>query len=194
MAGIREQPVPERLESGAGGRGDGGMAAVDAARCVSRSIISSATSSWNITATAGVKGVWPLPANSRALGEVEVRARHVGRLVRRPCAVRQHDHRDARGRHPCLLRCRDDHVEAPRVHLERHAAETRDAVDEDQRVGRGLVDRGGDVGQGVHHARRRLVVGDEHGPEARRTRSASATTAGSAAWPHSTSSFVTSAP
>ena len=37
-------------------------------------------------------------------------------------------------------RRRDDDVEAPAVHLERHAAEAGHAVDEDQRVGRGFVD------------------------------------------------------
>ena len=65
MGRVGEEPVAERLQPGAGRRRDGRMAR-GKPREPSRSIISSATSSWNITAIAGVKGVWPLAAKSRA--------------------------------------------------------------------------------------------------------------------------------
>ena len=98
-------------------------------------------------------------------------------------------------RHPGLLRAGDDDVDAPGVHLERHGAEARHAVDEDQRVGRHLADGRGELRDRVHHPGRGLVVGEQDGPVAGRRRAArSRTAAGSAAWPHSTSSFVTSAP
>jgi hypothetical protein len=51
--------------------------------------------------------------------------------------------------HPGLLRAGDDDVDAPGVHLERHRAQRRDAVDEDERLGRDLAhDRGKARGSG----------------------------------------------
>ena len=93
--------------------------------------------------------------------QVEIEARHRRRLHRRPAARRGGDHRQARCGHPGLLRAGHDHVDAPRVHLERDGAETGHAVDEDQRVGRLLVDGCGQFGDRVHHPGRRLVVGEQ---------------------------------
>ena len=146
MRRVGEEPEAERLEAGPRRRGDGGVAARRRLPRPSRSIISSATSSWNITAIAGVQGVSPFAANSRALGEVEVGARHLRRSRWRPSARSDSAIIAMPGAdHPRLLRAGDDDVEAPGVHLERHAAEAGDAVDEDQRVGRRLVDGRGDL-------------------------------------------------
>ena len=93
--------------------------------------------------------------------QVEVEARHRRRLHRGPAARGGGDHRQTRCGHPGLLRAGDDHVDAPRVHLERDGAETGHAVDEDQRVGRLLADGCGEFGDRVHDPGRRLVVGEQ---------------------------------
>src|SRR2546430_2159972 len=54
-------------------------------------------------------------------------------------------------RHQRLLRAGDDDVEAPRIRLERHRPEARDAVDDDERAGL------------FRHGRERLDVGDDAG-------------------------------
>ena len=99
--------------------------------------------------------------------QVEVEARHRRRLHRRP-RPRAEAATIARpgARHPRLLRAGHDDVDAPGVHLERHGAEAGHAVDEDQRVRRRVADGRGELRDRVHHAGRRLVVGQQHGPVA----------------------------
>ena len=99
--------------------------------------------------------------------EVEIEARHRRALHRGPGPRRGRDHGQARRRHPGLLRAGDHDVHAPGVHLERHGPETRDAVDEDERVGRLLADGRGELADRVHHPGRGLVVGQQHGLHAR---------------------------
>jgi hypothetical protein len=84
--------------------------------------------------------------------EIEVEAGHRRLLHRVPTPSRRGDHRESGCRHPRLLRAGDDEVDAPGVHLERNRAQPRDAVDEDQRVRGDVVDRRGEIGDGVHHA------------------------------------------
>ena len=43
-------------------------------------------------------------------------------------------HRESRRRTERLLRCRERHIDAPRIHLERFTAHTAHAVDDDERV------------------------------------------------------------
>ena len=98
--------------------------------------------------------------------EVEVEARHPRALARRPGAGPDGGHRHPRGRHPGLLRAGDDEVEAPLVHRERHRTQRRDRVDEDQGLGRRGPHRRRQRRNVVGHAGRRLVVRQQHGPEA----------------------------
>ena len=85
----------------------------------------------------------PLPV------EVEARQRRAPDLL--PGGRGDGRGREPRRRHQRLLRARDDDVEAPLVHLQRHRAEARDGVDDDERAGI-LRDR-----------RERLDVGDDAG-------------------------------
>ena len=65
--------------------------------------------------------------------EVEARQRRPGDLL--PAGGRHGGGREPGRRHQRLLRAGDDDVEAPVVHLERHGAEARDGVDDDERTG-----------------------------------------------------------
>ena len=95
--------------------------------------------------------------------QVEVDAWRGRGLHRGPGTLRGGDHRQTGRRHPGLLRAGDDDVDAPGVHLERDGAKTGHAVDEDERLGRGLADDGGQRRDRVHDRGRRLVVGQQHG-------------------------------
>ena len=66
-----------------------------------------------------------------------------------PGGLRDDSEREARRRHERLLRPGHDDVEAPRVRLQRHRAEARDGVDDDERAGL------------ARDARERLDVGDD---------------------------------
>ena len=78
-----------------------------------------------------------------------------------PRAFADRGDRDARRCHPCLLAGADHEVDAPGVHLERHRAESADAVDDDERLARRAADDLGQLAQRVGDAGRGLVVGDE---------------------------------
>ena len=98
------------------------------------------------------------------LGQVEVEARHRRRLVALPGTLRHADHGQARWRHPALLRAGGDDVEAPSVGVEGHRTQAADAVDQEQRVRRGLAHRRRDVAQRILDAGRCLVVGQQDRP------------------------------
>ena len=66
---------------------------------------------------------------------VEVEARQVRSRDLIPCCRRDGSGREAGGRHQGFLGAGDDHVETPLVHLERHRAEARHRVDDDERTG-----------------------------------------------------------
>ena len=128
--------------------------------------------------------------------QVEVEAGHRRGLHRRPGPLRRRDHRQARRRHPGLLRAGHDHVDAPRVHLERDGAQARHAVDEDQCLRRGLADGRRQLRDRVHHPRSRSRCGSAGPPGSPGVagQGARGPSAGSAAWPHSTAILVTFAP
>ena len=95
------------------------------------------------------------------LRHVEVEARHACLGIGLPRAVGEAGECEAGRRHPALLGARNDDVEGPGILLEGHRPDSRDAVDEDERLGRGFACHRGELGQRIHHASRRLVVGDE---------------------------------
>ncbi len=99
--------------------------------------------------------------------QVEVDPRHGRGLHRGPGALRGRDHGQTRRGHEGLLRAGHDDVDAPRVHLERDGAQAGHAVDEDERLGTLLPDRRRQLGDRVHDAGRRLVVGQQHGLDGR---------------------------
>ena len=75
-------------------------------------------------------------------------------MERSQAALETVDEREARRRHERLLRPGDDDVEAPRIGLERHRAEARDGVHDDERAGLSRDPReglhvGDDAGRGL---------------------------------------------
>jgi VCBS repeat-containing protein len=89
-----------------------------------------------------------------AEGPVPVGRTHVRALVRLACPRTCGGERQAGRRHQPLLGAGHRDVHAPLVHLERHAAERSDRIDEQQRVAPGPVARLGDGLDVVLHARR----------------------------------------
>ncbi len=96
-------------------------------------------------------------------GEVEVELGHLRRRGGFPGARRDGHERKPGRDHPGLLRAADDDVEAPRVGLERDRAEAADGVYEDERVGRFVLDRGGEDGDRVGDGGGGLVLRHQDG-------------------------------
>ena len=96
-------------------------------------------------------------------GQVEVELGHLrhGRGFPR---TRRDGHEGQSGSdHPGLLRTADDYVELPVVRLERNCAEAADGVDDDQRVGRDILDDFGQLVDRVGDGSRGLVLGHQDG-------------------------------
>ena len=92
--------------------------------------------------------------------QIEVHARRGAAVLRLPGAL-AHAHEGEPGRdHPALLRAGHDHVEAPRVRLDRDRGERRDRVHDQQPVV--PADDLRDLLERVGHAGRGLVVRDQH--------------------------------
>ena len=70
------------------------------------------------------------------LAQIEVVARILDCLHRRPRLLAHAQVREAGRNHHRLLRAADEHVDAPAIHVEVRGAEAGDAVDNQQRVGR----------------------------------------------------------
>ena len=96
------------------------------------------------------------------LAEIEVEARHLRLLERRPATRADRAHRQAGRHHPALLRAGSDDIEVPGIDRAGQRAEAADRVDEDQRIGADAADGGGERLQVVRDACRRLVVRQQH--------------------------------
>ena len=118
----------------------------------SSSIIPRATSSWYSTATAGVHGVWP---SRRSCGGLRDRDRSVasGRSPGGPAALRDGRESPFRALPSSSSGSRRRRRRGPRRPLERHRAETRDAVDEEERVRRNRASHCGQLTDRVRDAR-----------------------------------------
>ena len=92
-------------------------------------------SSASTSGTAGVNGAssFACPFRVRSQSKTKRGSRAAGGRARARPARPTRRTRPGR-RHQRLLRARDDHVDAPRVRLERHGAEARDGVDDDERA------------------------------------------------------------
>jgi hypothetical protein len=87
-----------------------------------------------------------------ALGPVPIRRAQAGTLVRGAGTVADRDERQAGRRHQPLLRRRHRDIDAPGIHLERHAAERRYRIDHQQRGMAGGLDGAADRFQIVARA------------------------------------------
>ncbi len=86
-------------------------------------------------------GIFPVMLGAFAFGPVPIGRPQSGRLMHLAGAVVGGDEAEAGRRHQALLRAGHGDVDAPRIHLERHAAEGGDRIDHEQRRVTGGLDR-----------------------------------------------------
>ena len=98
-------------------------------------------------------GIFAVMLEALAFGPVPIGRSQAGGLVHLAGAVVGGDEAEAGRRHQAFLRSGHRDIDAPRVHLERHAAERSDGIDHEQRRVTGRLDRLADGFDVVDHAR-----------------------------------------